>query len=481
MPEKQNIEWKTEWKDEQLKWICGFANAQGGKIYIGKADDGSVTGIKNSKKLLEDIPNKIKNSMGIIAEVNLHDENGKEYIEIVVEPYTFPISYYGQYYYRSGSTNQLLTGIALQEFLNRKSGVTWDASPVPNVSIDDLSDKAIKLFKERAARKKRIDNAILEDSNAVIMKNLRLYDNGYLNQAAVLLFHDNPEKYINGAYIKIGFFETDTELRFQDEVHGSLIEQVDKAVELLKLKYMKAWISYEGIQRVETYPYPDEALREAIFNAVAHKQYSSGIPIQISVYSDKMYIYNNGKLPEEWTIEKLFSKHPSQPYNPLIAYAFFIAGYIESWGRGIGKICEACLHAGLPKPEYDIDATGIMLQLKAIVDWDGNKIEYDKEGNKIKNTPQVAPQVAPQVDARFKYLMEICIEPKSREEMQHAMKLKDKKNFVKNYIKPMIENGLIVMTIPEKPQSQNQKYKTNDIYVATEVIDGKEIRKLKDI
>ena len=316
MPEKQNI----EWKDEQMKWICGFANAQGGKIYIGKSDDGSVTGIKNSKKLIEDIPNKIKNSMGIIAEVNLHEEHGKEYIEIVVEPYTFPISYYGQYYYRSGSTTQLLTGIALQEFLNRKSGVTWDASPVPSVSINDLSENAIKIFKERAARKKRIDNEILEDSNAVIMKNLRLYNNGYLNQAAILLFCDNPEQYINGAYIKIGFFETDTELRFQDEVHGSLIEQVDKAVELLKLKYMKAWISYEGIQRIETYPYPDEALREAIFNAVAHKQYSSGIPIQISVYSDKMYIYNNGKLPEDWTIEKLFSKHPSQPYNPLIAY-----------------------------------------------------------------------------------------------------------------------------------------------------------------
>ena len=101
----------------------GFANAQGGIIYIGKSDDGSVRGITNSKKLLEDIPNKVKNSMGIIAEVNLCDENGKEYIEIVVEPYTFPISYYGQYYYRSGSTNQLLTGIALQEFLNRKSGV----------------------------------------------------------------------------------------------------------------------------------------------------------------------------------------------------------------------------------------------------------------------------------------------------------------------------------------------------------------------
>ena len=129
----------------------------------------------------------------------------------------------------------------------------------------------------------------------------------------------------------------------------------------------------------------------------------------------------------------------------------------------------------------DTDATGIMLQLKAIVDWDGNKIEYDKEGCKIRNTPQVIPQVTPQVDTRFKYLMEICIEPKTREEMQYAMKLKDKKNFVKNYIKPMTESGLLSMTIPEKPRSQNQKYKTNDIYVMKEVIDGKEIKKLKDI
>lgn len=146
---------------------------------------------------------------------------------------------------------------------------------------------------------------------------------------------------------------------------------------------MKAWISYDGVQRVETYPYPEAALREAIFNAVAHKQYISGIPIQISVYKDKIYIYNNGKLPEMWTLEKLFSKHPSQPYNPLIANTFFVAGYIESWGRGIDKICTACENAGLQRPTYEIDATGIMLQIKANIDWDGNEIQYDENGNII--------------------------------------------------------------------------------------------------
>lgn len=74
--ESQNIEWKESWRDEYLKWICGFANAQGGKIYIGKNDNGIVTGIKDAKKLLEDIPNKISNFLGIIADVNLYTEDG---------------------------------------------------------------------------------------------------------------------------------------------------------------------------------------------------------------------------------------------------------------------------------------------------------------------------------------------------------------------------------------------------------------------
>ena len=80
----------------------------------------------------------------------------------------------------------------------------------------------------------------MEDENFVILQNLRLIQNGYLTQASVLLFHDEPDKYINGAYIKIGFFESDSELRFQDEIHGSLIEQVDKTMEVLYRKYMKA-------------------------------------------------------------------------------------------------------------------------------------------------------------------------------------------------------------------------------------------------
>lgn len=99
-----------------------------------------------------------------------------------------------------------------------------------------------------------------------------------------LLFSRDPERYQLGAYIKIGFFETDADLRYQDEIHGSLIEQVERAIELIHLKYMKARITYEGIQRKERYFVPDAALREALLNAICHKRYQGGIPIQVSVY-----------------------------------------------------------------------------------------------------------------------------------------------------------------------------------------------------
>ena len=97
MTERQNIEWKETWKEDYLKWICGFANTQGGKIYIGKNDDGTVTGIANAKKLLEDIPNKVRDVFGIIVDVNLYSEENKDYLEIVTLPSSYPVNYKGEY------------------------------------------------------------------------------------------------------------------------------------------------------------------------------------------------------------------------------------------------------------------------------------------------------------------------------------------------------------------------------------------------
>jgi ATP-dependent DNA helicase RecG len=104
MSEHQHTEWKAQWRDEYLRWICGFANADGGVLVIGRNDKGVAVGVPNVKKLLEDLPNKVRDVLGIMVAVNLVKDGGRNLIEIRVEPYPSPVSYKGEYHYRSGST-----------------------------------------------------------------------------------------------------------------------------------------------------------------------------------------------------------------------------------------------------------------------------------------------------------------------------------------------------------------------------------------
>ncbi len=398
MPENQNIEYKESWRDEYLKWICGSANANGGTIYIGKNDVGEVVGLNDSKKLLEDIPNKTKDILGILVDVNLHQTEKGDFIEILVEAYPYPVNYKGQYHYRSGSTKQELKGAALDKFLLQRKGKRWDAVPVPNVSVNDLKKETFDFFRKKAVKAQRIEDDVLTDTNEQLAENLQLIENEYLKRAAILLFHPNPDKFVTGAYIKIGFFETDDDLRFQDEIHGNIFEQVEKTTDLLFTKYIKSSISYEGLNRVEKYDYPKDAVREALLNAVSHKDYSGGVPIQISVYKDKIILWNEGQLPENWTIEKLLDKHPSKPYNPDIANALFRSGYIESWGRGTLKMINECVQFGIPKPKYFYDMSGFWVEFrKDVFDIEYLKtlglnerqiqsVKFVKENGKITNS-----------------------------------------------------------------------------------------------
>lgn len=351
--ENQHTEWKSNWRDEYLKWICGFANANGGKLAIGINDEGRVIGIRNHRKLLEDLPNKIRDILGLMVDVNLHVEKNKYYIEILVGSYSTPISYQGQFYYRSGSTLQNLKGPALEQLLLRKIGKKWDGVTASDFDFNDLSPLAFEIFKNKAQNSQRIPNEDLEESNEKLVQLLGLTNKDELKRAAVIAFGKKPEQLVTGAYVKIGFFRSHAELVYQDEIYGSLFEQVEKTMDLLLTKYMKAYISYEGISRTETFNFPEEALREAVLNALIHKDYSDCNPIQISVYEDWLMIYNDGHLPSEWTMETLKSKHNSRPPNPDIARIFFRAGYIESWGRGTVNMVKYCKQAGLPEPIFE--------------------------------------------------------------------------------------------------------------------------------
>ncbi|OQY70344.1 MAG: transcriptional regulator, partial [Ignavibacteriales bacterium UTCHB2] len=351
MPEDQNIEYKSSWHDDWLKIICGFANAKGGRLQIGKDDNGNIVGLTNTARLMEDIPNKIKNHLGIIAETNLSDEPPNNFIEVVVPEYSVAISYHGRYYFRTGSTTSELTGNSLNDFLLKKSGRTWDDLFEERAFVDDLDMSSQTKFLNAAEKSGRI---LIETDieRTSLLEKLRLSDNKKIKRAAIILFAKDPGKFYSNISVKIGRFgKSDDDLKFQEVIEGNLFKILFEVPEMLNNKFLTKRIDFEGLQRIEKGEYPVAALREMLLNALVHKNYS-GAQIQLRVYDDKISIWNEGSLPEGLSFEALKRQHPSRPRNPLIADVCFKGGYIDAWGRGTLKIINSCKEAGLPEPEF---------------------------------------------------------------------------------------------------------------------------------
>ncbi len=365
LSESQNIEYKESWHDEYLKWICGFANAQGGKIYIGVNDNKAVVGAPDAKKLMEDIPNKIVNYLGIVADVNLLVKDGKEYIEIIVAPSNVPISYRGAYHYRSGSTKQELKGIALQQFVLEKMGRSWDDTPTFGATMDDIDRKAVDYFLRCSIAAGRMDEEERNASTEDVLNNLGLVtSSGELKNAAVLLFGRHVRKFFPAAEFKIGRFHTDeSDLITQDVIDGNIMQMASRVVETLRAKYLISPIHYKGLQRIESLEIPEKALRELVYNAIAHKDYT-GPAIQMRIYDTSVELWNYGLLPKELTPADLMRKHSSYPRNRNIASVFYKAGFIESWGRGYKKIYEEFERAGLSQPTIEETGGGVMATIR---------------------------------------------------------------------------------------------------------------------
>lgn len=399
MSETHNVEYKQSWRDEYLKWICGFANAQGGKIFIGIDDKGEVVGVADYKKLMDDIPNKAVNHLGLVVDVNLHKKNDFHYIEIEVPISTVPVSYHGAYHYRSGSTKQELKGNALNQFMLKKMNLSWEQQPIPEASLKDIDEEAIKSFIQKALRRQRISENAASADPLTILKNLKLVnEDGEFLLAALLLFGKEPQRYATMACYKMGRFgKSHSDLRFQDVIEGNILDMADKVMSTLDAKYLIRPISYQGLQRIEGLEYPESALRECILNSIIHKDYSSTF-IFLRVYDDQLSIWNPGGLPDTLSIEQLKQKHSSFPRNKLIANVFFMAGYIESWGRGIDIMVEGCKQYGIPEPIIEEEQGGISvtflkdiyteeyLRTMDINDRQVNAVLYIKEHGKINNS-----------------------------------------------------------------------------------------------
>ena len=366
MEETNVIEHKSQWRDEWLQWICGFANNQGGVINIGLNDKGQPVGLQKVKKLMEDIPSKIINKLGIVPDVDQRKIDGIDYIQITVLPSNVPILLDGVCYYRSGATNQILRGDSLHTFVLKKMGLSWDDIPVNDATIEkDIDRNAIDFFINKAKKSGRVSSISVDDSTETILGNLNLItSDGKLKNAAILLFGKEPEKFFVANGFKIGRFVYDeSDLIIQDEIKGNIIQMTDKVIETLMSKYLVFHISYEGLQRIETLEIPEQALRELIYNAICHKSYP-GEQIQMKIYNDRISLYNYGSLPEGFTVEKLLQEHSSRQRNQNIARVFYLAGFIEAWGRGFRKIHNEFEKAGLEQPTYDEHCGGFRVTIK---------------------------------------------------------------------------------------------------------------------
>ena len=378
MTESQTIEFKQIWKDEYLKTICAFANTDGGNLYIGLDDNSNVIGLENTKNILEILPNKINNKLGLLVNVFLKNENEKEYIEIIVQKTYAPVSYNGKFYQRSGSNTIELNGGNLTNFLLKKYGKTWDDIAEENFTLEEIDLNTIQKFKNLA--KDRAPNIQNENDLEELLKKLNLYDGKYLKRAAILLFAKNPQKYYIQSHSKIGRFLSETDIQSSDIIEGNLIDQVDKIMDVLRLKYLKAYISYEGMHRREKLEYPYNALREAVINALIHRDYTNTSNLQIKVYDNKLMMYNGATLSSEVPIDMFNKPHQSKPFNPTMANVFYKCGFIENWGKGTTNIIDECIQYGLQKPTFEYTWTAVVATFYKIVEIDGGVNEGVNEG-----------------------------------------------------------------------------------------------------
>lgn len=470
-PESQKTEYKSSWQDDYFEWICGYANARGGILYIGVNDDGYVVGLKDTRYLLDTLPNQVADKLGIVIDIDhgtavnvgenikysvvpndiankpvnlyvrglLNDEvlsdieadpsNTKnvtpavqalfdaapgfvkqlrgnqdyrakvkadlatwkaenpvyisadgslEYVIITTRAYPYGISCNGHYYTRSGGTTREMIGVELSSFLMERAGKHWDGMPMPGISISELDHVAIDLYRKKALRKRHTE-AEVNVPDEQVLSDLQLIDRspenkGELTKAAILMFHPYPETYVTGASVKIAYFAPEgayganksDDIIYFDELHGPLISLVDRVVDLVYTKYLKALISYDGLQRIETFMFPQEAFREVILNAINHKLYESGNPIQIRVYDDGIDVFNQGYWPEDIDPKDVYTqKHSSYPHNPSVSRAFYNAGDIEAYGSGFRKIKIECDNYNAPYPELEITPHGVTVVIKA--------------------------------------------------------------------------------------------------------------------
>lgn len=351
--ESEILEFKERFDNETIETVVALANAKGGIILIGVSDNNELKGVTVGRETLKDWTNRISQTTEptIIPEIDKCEMAGKTIVAIIVKEAPLkPIAYKGVCLLRVKNSNKKLTPKKISELYLQTIASSWDSYIVRNTTIEEINNDKVRQYIDFANKtgRRKISEAPLE-----VLKKLELIRDNKPTWASILLFGRNPQGSLPQSKIHCGRFKNEVTIIDDELLDGNIIGQVDKAMGFIK-KHLKLEFKITGeARRKEIWEYPLEAVREAIVNAVCHRDYTEASDVQIRTYDDKLIIWNPGKLPSGITIEDLYKPHKSVPRNKLIAQVFFDIGLIEKWGTGIERMVRACMIQGLPKPKFE--------------------------------------------------------------------------------------------------------------------------------
>lgn len=450
--ESETLEFKESFSRECLETLSAFANTRGGILLVGVHDKADVTGAPTDARELKNIANQIVQGTGLQPSIQSSSVGKKKIICIqVAESKIKPVQYHGRAYKRVGSTTRQMSMDELTRAVLARSGTTWDSLPERGASLDDISTRAVKMFMSLANETGRREIS-KKSTVAQVLQKLHLMRHGQLTRAAVLLFAKDPQKFYSQAVVRVGRFRSETIIVDDRMMSGTLFEQVAETLQYFRDKLETAFKMTGRPQREVIWEYPLEALREAVINAVCHRDYAGTAQIQIRLYDDRLSVWNPGGLPDELTISDLYKEHASIPHNSLIAEIFYYSDLIEQWGSGVAKIMSEAKSAGLPKPVFE-EKAGFCVVFKKMQETQSSRLKSGVESG-------VELGVGSGVESGMAHnIFELLAKDKlgKREIALKLGKLKPTR-YLNDLMNDMLKSGFVEYTIPEKPSSSRQKY-----------------------
>jgi len=361
--EGDRLEFKETFNDGVLKTISAFANTYGGLMVVGVNNKREVVGIDVDDENYQKIINTVVNKLGITPDFEIVEVNDKSILAIEVNKSYIPVSFEGRYYKRVGNTTRRMNFEELKRFFQRD--LRWERLSERYFKIDEIDENSVRSFLRAAKAKGRLTVFNGDEPIEEIFGKLGLMENGKINNAGMLLFGKNPQKYFDHARVRVVRLKDNITIIGDRWIEGNLFNQFRETEEAIK-NFINVRYEIKGFEREDIWDYPLEAIREAIANAILHRDYMRAINVQIKVYDDRIWFYNVGGLPEDWDTEKLLSSHASMPRNPTIFNIFYLAGIVESVGSGIERMTNALKAAGLP--ELKIEANHVDFTLLFLKD-----------------------------------------------------------------------------------------------------------------